>query len=72
MLGHGAPGLFAGRAELDQKYGVILLESHSRFGTSPFTLGVSHPRAPRSLCHFIMKKLADVVPTERWCQNNSR
>jgi hypothetical protein len=47
-----------------QSYDVVILESHSKFGASPFTLGLFHPKAPASLCRIIMNKL-----DEAWKSN---
>jgi hypothetical protein len=42
---------------MPRDYDVVILESHSEFGSSPFSLGLFHPKTPPSLCRFIVDKI---------------
>jgi hypothetical protein len=36
---------------------MVILEGHSRFGSSPFLLGLFHPKAAPPLCRFIVGRI---------------
>jgi hypothetical protein len=63
---HGTGGLVSGEVEMtpeeeaqapDDDYDVMVVRTHSVFGSSPFSLGLFHARACPPLCRHLMKKL---------------
>jgi hypothetical protein len=36
---------------------MVILDGHSRFGSSPFLLGLFHPKAAPPLCRFIVERI---------------
>jgi hypothetical protein len=51
-----------------QDYDMVILEGHSRFGSSPFLLGLFRPKAAPPLCRFNMERInmAAYTTSERY------